>query len=145
MRGRYGLPPKPCSLRGFENFAITEDHSKYNQISLVKIAIYVGFCVYRRPYLIWSPVIIVGFCVYRRSYLIWSPVIAQTLGSRVCVVRWRVNFVPGTECCVHRPSRHSKQAQLLQYTVVARKLTDNVETFSSTNIDMIVVNTGVKM
>ena len=33
--------------------------SNLDQILLVKIATYIGFCVYRRSYLIWSPVIVV--------------------------------------------------------------------------------------
>ena len=31
----------------------------YDQILLVKIGKYIGFCVYRRSYLLWSPVIAV--------------------------------------------------------------------------------------
>ena len=37
---------------------ITGDRRKYNQILLVKKAIYIGFCMQRRSYLIWSPVIV---------------------------------------------------------------------------------------
>ena len=36
---------------------ITGGHSKYDQILSVKIAKYIGFCVYHRSYLLWSPVI----------------------------------------------------------------------------------------
>ena len=42
-------------------FTITGDHSKWNQILLVKIGKYVGFSVYRRSYLLWFPVI--GVCL----------------------------------------------------------------------------------
>ena len=31
-------------------YSITGDHSKQHQISLVKIAKYIGFCLYRRSY-----------------------------------------------------------------------------------------------
>ena len=37
---------------------ITGDHSKQDQILLVKKAEYIGFCVYRRSYLIWSRVLV---------------------------------------------------------------------------------------
>ena len=37
--------------------SITGDHSKYDQKSLVKLSKYIGFCMYRRSYLLWSPVI----------------------------------------------------------------------------------------
>ena len=33
-------------------------HSKQDQILLAKVARYIGFCVYRRSYLLWSTVII---------------------------------------------------------------------------------------
>ena len=36
---------------------ITGDHSKLDQILFVKTTKYKGFCVYRRSYLLWSPVI----------------------------------------------------------------------------------------
>ena len=36
---------------------ITGGHNKYDQILCVKIGKYVDFCVYRRSYLLWSPVI----------------------------------------------------------------------------------------
>ena len=54
---------------------------------LVNVGKYIGFCVYRRPYLLWSPVIVkkgkcIGFCVYRRSYSLWSPVILDILTLR---------------------------------------------------------------
>ena len=35
---------------------ITEDDSKWDQILLVKIHEYIGFCVHRRSYLLGSPV-----------------------------------------------------------------------------------------
>ena len=38
-------------------YSITGDHSKQDQILLVKIGKYIGFCLYRRSYLLWSPVI----------------------------------------------------------------------------------------
>ena len=38
----------------------TRGHNKQDQILLVKIAKYIVFCVYRRSYLLWSPVI--GVC-----------------------------------------------------------------------------------
>ena len=41
---------------------ITGDHSKYDQILLVKIAKYIG---YRRFYLIWSPVILILASIFR--------------------------------------------------------------------------------
>ena len=45
-----------CDLKnrwaGFPGGPITGDHSKYDQILLVKIAKYIDFCVYRGPYLI---------------------------------------------------------------------------------------------
>ena len=37
--------------------SISGDHSKYDQILIVKIYKYTGFCVCRRFYLIWYPVI----------------------------------------------------------------------------------------
>ena len=36
---------------------ITGGHSKQDQIMSVKIGKYIGGCVYRRSYLLWSPVI----------------------------------------------------------------------------------------
>ena len=39
-----------------ELHTITGDHSKQDEILLVKIAKYIGFRLYRRSYLIWSPV-----------------------------------------------------------------------------------------
>ena len=40
------------------NNIITGDHSKQDQISLVKVDECIGFRVYRRSYLLWSPVIL---------------------------------------------------------------------------------------
>ena len=37
---------------------IAGGHSKKDQLLLVKIAKYIGFCAYRRSYLLWSPVIV---------------------------------------------------------------------------------------
>ena len=37
---------------------ITGDHSKWNQILLVNKAKYISLCMYRRSYLVWSPVIL---------------------------------------------------------------------------------------
>ena len=42
----------------YSSTTITGNHSKQDQILLVKIAKYVGFCVRRRSYLIWPPVIV---------------------------------------------------------------------------------------
>ena len=38
--------------------AITEDHSKWDQILSVEMVKYIGFCVYRRSYLLWFPIIV---------------------------------------------------------------------------------------
>ena len=39
-------------------------HSKKDKILLVKIAKYIGFCVYRRSYLIWPPVVLLNSNAY---------------------------------------------------------------------------------
>ena len=45
---------------------ITEYDSKQDQILLVKLDEYIGFCVHRRSYLLGSPVIINGFQLDQR-------------------------------------------------------------------------------
>ena len=37
---------------------MTGDHSKYDQILFLKIGKYIGFCMCRRSYLMWSPAIV---------------------------------------------------------------------------------------
>ena len=44
--------------RHYRGIAITGDHSKQDQMLLVKIDKYIGFSVYCRSYLLWSPVIV---------------------------------------------------------------------------------------
>ena len=44
-------------IRRKSDYCSTGDHSKQDQISLEKIAEYIGFCAYRRSYFLWSPVI----------------------------------------------------------------------------------------
>ena len=41
-----------------EDVGITGDCSKYDQILFVKVGRYIGFCVYRRSYLLWTSVLV---------------------------------------------------------------------------------------
>ena len=55
---------RPLTFKGVLSF-ITEDDSKKDQILLLKIDKYIGFCVHRRSYLLGSPVIDIYICIYR--------------------------------------------------------------------------------
>ena len=62
----------------------TGDHSKQDQMLLVKIAKYIGFCLYRRSYFLWSPVIVqLQFTPKVSSVLLYFRVRA----SRICWCR----------------------------------------------------------
>ena len=50
---------------------ITGGHSKLDPILLVKIGKYIGFCVYRRSYLLWSPVIMPVAAIYSAGMVGW--------------------------------------------------------------------------
>ena len=55
----HDLPFSPAFQEDFAACTITGDDSKQDQISSVKIGKYIGFCVYRRSYLLWCPVMFI--------------------------------------------------------------------------------------
>ena len=52
----FKTTPRQAQKRGL--ISITGGHSTYDQLLVVKIGKYIGFCVYRRSYLLCSPVIV---------------------------------------------------------------------------------------
>ena len=60
---------------------------KQNQIVLVKMEEYIGFCVHRRSYLLWSPVIVSAYSFDTlRSAVVQKPVHTKAATSIVARV-----------------------------------------------------------
>ena len=76
---------------------ITEGHSKQDQILLVKVGNHVGYCVYRRSYSLWSPVLdgtVRGTCS-KRFHRLYSNGAACTVADTAVDPRYR-QFSPLT-------------------------------------------------
>ena len=68
---------------------------------MVEIGKYIGFCVYRRSYLIWSPVVVAG-CVQASMFEVVPTVVCRSelLSSTVCLsVCLSVTYLGDCESC----------------------------------------------